>query len=157
MVAAEAKYHKSCHLQFFNRYRAFLRSRTTKAEKDTQLFEERAYLELVDWIKIEAANGRENFLMSDLKRLYDERRRIFSLSTTSHATRLKEKLLKTFGSDLKEEGTHRQLTLRFTDGVNTLLQDAKKVRNYDQDMRTIQSTAKSIREDIFDHDGFKFS
>ena len=156
MVAAEAKYHHSCNTQFYNRYKAFIRSRTTKDEKDAKLFEERAYLELVDWIKFEGANGREKIPMSEIVRLYDERRRMFNLSSPSHATRLKEKLLNTFGSDLKEEGTHKQQTLTFTGGLNSLLQDVKKVRNYDQDMRAIQNTANLIREDMFDHNGFKF-
>ena len=88
---------------------------------------------------------------------YDERRGQFNVTTQSHSTRLKEKLLKTFRSDLQEQGSHfGPETLIFTDGLNSLLQDAKNARQYRIKMQTIQKTAKIIRDDLFHHDSFKF-
>ena len=108
-------------------------------------------------MKAEAANGAKTFPMAELSKLYDERREQFNITSQSHSTRLKEKLLKTFGSDLQEQGAEfGPKTLVFTDGLNSLLQDAKNARQFRMDMQTIQKTAKIIRDDLFQHDGFKF-
>ena len=157
LVATEGKYHRSCDTHFYNRYKTFQRARTTKQQKEEELLNERAYLELVDWMKAEAANGAKTFPMAELSKLYDERREQFNITSQSHSTRLKEKLLKTFGSDLQEQGAEfGPKTLVFTDGLNSLLQDAKNARQFQMDMQTIQKTAKIIRDDLFQHDGFKF-
>ena len=157
LVATEGKYHRSCDTHFYNQYKTFKRARTTKQQKEEELLNERAYLELMDWMKAEAANGAKTFPMAELSKLYDKRREQFNLTSQSHSTRLKEKLLKTFGSDLQEQGAEfGPKTLVFTDGLNSLLQDAKNARQFRMDMQTIQKTAKIIRDDLFQHDGFKF-
>ena len=82
-------------------------------------------------MKAEATNGAKAFPMTELSKLYDERREQFNVTTQSHSTRLKEKLLKTFGSNLQEQGSKfGPKTLVFTDGLNSLLQDAKNACQY---------------------------
>ena len=157
LVVTEGKSHQSCDTHFYNRYKTFQRARTTKQEKEEELLNERAFLELVDWMKAEATNGAKAFPMTKLSKLYDERREQFNVTTQSHSTRLKEKLLKAFGSNLQEqESEFGPKTLVFTDGLNSLLQDAKITRQYRMEIQTIQKTAKISRDDLFHHDSFKF-
>ena len=78
--------------------------------------------------------------MTALSKFYDKRREQFNVTTQSHSTRLKEKLLKTFGSNLQEQGSEfGPKTLVFTDDLNSLLQDAKNACQYQMEMQTILS------------------
>ena len=62
LIAAGAKYHMGCYNNFRNRYRRFKNSRISKAVKEERLFDERAFLELIESIKVDAANGVTMFL-----------------------------------------------------------------------------------------------
>ena len=70
LVAAEAKYHRSCNRAYHNIYRSFVRKNVNHEAKEEKLLEERAFLELVDSIKTDTANGVGP--MSDLTKMFDD-------------------------------------------------------------------------------------
>ena len=61
LIAAEAKYHHRYALDFRNPYRRFNQVQTSKAAQAEQLLDERAFLELVESMKVDAANGVKVF------------------------------------------------------------------------------------------------
>ena len=85
LIASERKYHKSCHLSFFNKYKRFKKDNINLKEKDDAMHEERAFIELVDSIKIDIANNVQAFSMADLSKLYDERKKQLGLETVTHS------------------------------------------------------------------------
>ena len=157
LIASEAKYHNHCKTAFYNAYKKHNSSKVTDKANEEQFLEERAFLELVDSIKTDAANGIQLFPMAELTKLLNDRKKQFNLSSLTNVTRLKEKIITIFKGDLKEQGKEMgPKTLVFSDGLNTLVKDALKVREYDKDMQTIAQTAKIIREDMFKHEGYQF-
>ena len=74
MIAVEAKYHKSCEQKFRNKHREFKVSEVNQEDKEQQLKQERAFLELIDYMKNEAKNGVALFPMAELNKQYNERK-----------------------------------------------------------------------------------
>ena len=68
-----------CYNNFRNRYTRFNNSRISKAVKEEWLLDERAFLELIESIKVDAANGVTMFPMAELTKLFNERRQNFNL------------------------------------------------------------------------------
>ena len=101
LIATEAKYHHCCATDFRNRYRSFNQVKISKAAQAEQLLDERAFFELVESMKEDAANGVKIFRMAQLTQLFDERRKLFLLPTPG--TRLKNRILDAFHGDLVEQ------------------------------------------------------
>ena len=66
--------------------------RISKAVKE-RLLDERAFLELIESIKVDAENGVTMFPMAELTKLFNERRQNFNLPNITRPTSLKEKIL----------------------------------------------------------------
>ena len=157
LVAAQAHYHNGCLTSFHNKHRSHQRSKLSDKQLQTLLLEERVKAELIDSIKADAAEGEHIFPFADLMRLYNGRRSDLGLPTRSRGTAIKNDLLEAFKGDLEERGEGNQAkTLVFTHRLNTLVKEAVSRRKLDDDMKAIVSTAKIIREDIFNHNGFSF-
>ena len=94
--------------------------------------------------------------MAELTKQYDTSRKQLNVNMQpAHATRLKERIITVFKGDLEEQGTENgPKTLVFSDGLNTLVKDSLQARLFDEEMQTLMATAKLIREDIFEHEGF---
>ena len=98
------------------------------------------------------------FPLADIMRQYNNRRRELGLAEVSRGTRVKNWILESFGGDMEERGEGNQpKTLVFSEGLNSLIKDVLKKRQIDQDMKVITDCAKMIREDIFNHQGFRFA
>ena len=102
LIAVEVKYYMGCYNNFRNRYRRFNNSRISKAIKEERMHDERAFLELIESIKVDAANG---VTMAELTKLVNERRQNFNLPNITHPTSLKERILTVFKGDLTEQVT----------------------------------------------------
>ena len=105
LVAVEAKYHNNCKIAFHNEYRKFNNNKSTEAANEQRFHEECCFFELVDSIKMDAANGVQLFPLAELKELLDERRKQFNLTSPSNVTRLKDKLVDVFKGDLIVQGS----------------------------------------------------
>ena len=111
-----------------------------------------ASISIVQSIKTDAANGVALFPMSDLTKMFDDQKKQLKIQRSTHATRLKERILKAFKGNLRESGADTgPKTLIFRDGLYTLVREALLTRNYNKDMQMIVDTAKMVREDIFSH------
>ena len=67
--------------------------------------DERAFLELFDSMKNDAANRVKIYLMAELNNQFNERRKQFNLPPATHTTRLKGRIISAFNGDLVKQGT----------------------------------------------------
>ena len=157
LIAAEAKYHRSCQTAYSNWYKKFKSQKISSKDREEQFLNERVYMELIDSIKNDCANGIKFFPMADLTKQYEDRKKQLNLPVYTHSTRLRERIVKDFGGDFTVQGNEGgPKTLVFGDGLNTLVKDALQSQSPTKDMQIIAQAAKIIREDIFQHEGFQF-
>ena len=91
LIADEGKYHRSCQVGFLNRWKKFQSEKISSKDKTEQFLNERIYMELVESIKNDCANGEKFFPMAELTKQYDDRRKQLNLpSANTHSTRLRE-------------------------------------------------------------------
>ena len=102
--------------------------RISKAVKE-RLLDERAFLELIESIKVDAENGVKMFPMVELTKLFDERRQNFNLPNITRSTTLKERIFTTFKGDLKEQGTEQGPKTLVFSGLNTLVKETLETRD----------------------------
>ena len=158
IVAADTKYHRPCLPEFYSKLRSWRRAQINPENVEEEMKSARVFLELIEDMKEQMEGGKCIFPLSRLVRDTNLRRLEFGLTSLVHATRLKEKILEEFQGDLVEHGTtYERKNLVIREGLNSLVKDAMKEREYKDDVKAIARVAKVIRGDMFDHKGFKFS
>jgi len=123
LVAQEAKYHRNCLLNLYNRARK-IREMAGKCADDEHSIAGLAFAELV--VFIEEAHVDDGtapvFKLADLAQLYTARMEQLGVKHDSrvHSTRLKERVLAHF-PDMREEQRGRDVLLVFTDDLGDAL------------------------------------
>ena len=76
-------------------------------------------------------------------------------SKSINKTRLKQQFLEHF-MEAKEETDGKKVLLVFREGMKEILKDAVKERDFSEDALILAKPAKILRNDIFNHQPFKF-
>ena len=101
----------------------------------------KAFLELIESINVDAANGVTMFPIAELTKLFNERRQNFNLPKITRPTSLKERILTAFKGDLTEQGTEQGP--KTFDGLNRLVKEALEA--------CVILTKKSSHGDLLHH------
>ena len=118
--------------------------------------ESRAFVELVNYIEISVHSGTLLFRFSELHSyaVYS-RLENFGIKKSINKTRLKVQLLEHF-PEAQEQFDGRNVII-FKEGMKDMLRNALKKRNFSGDVEVLAKAATFIRDDIFNHQGFKFT
>lgn len=80
--------------------------------------------------------------------------RLISLSTKPC---LKNRIIAHYHGEIQEQTDGKNTVLVFNQGIETLLKDALKKRNCEEEAFSFVNAAKCIRNDVFQMPGFSFS
>lgn len=157
MIASEAKYHLSCLTKLRNRYRTFIRKQNkTEENTDNKMNECRAFIELIRYMEECVIGGTFLFKLNEMHSLYVERLKDLGIRKTINKSRLKAKILEAF--PLVQEQSHGQnIVFVFEEGMRSMLTDALIIRDFSEDALILSKAAAIIRNDMFNHTGFKFT
>jgi hypothetical protein len=160
LIAIEAKYHLKCLVALRNRYRTFVR-RASQGHPNGEHGEEKmkesiALVELINHIEKSVDSGILLFRLSELHNLYISRLLDLEVRKVINKTRLKECLLDHF-HEAQEQYEGKHIIIVFKEGMANILRDALKERDYSEDAITLAKAANIIRNDMFNHSGFKFN
>ena len=140
-----------------NRYRSCTRKAVLESEKTGEkLNESRAFVELSDYVERSVYSGTLLFKLSELHTLYVSRLEDLGVDKAINKTRLKLQLLEHF-PEAQEQSDGKKVIIVFKKGMESMLRDAMKKRNYSEDVEILARAATIIRNDIFSHDGFNFN
>ena len=158
LIAIEAKYHLKCLVNLKNRYRSCSRKAVLESEKEGEkkLNESRAFVELSNYIERSLYSGTLFFKLSELHTLYVNRLEDLGIEKEINKSRLKLQLLEHF-PEAQEQYDGRNIVIVFKKGMESMLRDAIKKRDFSEDVEILAKAAKIIRNDIFDQDWFKFN
>jgi hypothetical protein len=160
LVAIEAKYHMRCLTNLRNRERAEDRRKrseaTWEAEEDERINESRAFVELIEFINDAVENDTHFFVLSELHSLYEARLKDLGIEKSVNRFRLKTRILQEF-SEAQEQTDGRQTVIVFKKGLQSIVKEALKERDFSDDAIALARAAKIVRQDMFSHKGFKFS
>ena len=82
---------------------------------------------------------------------------MFNINTTFNETYFKNDILECFGGELQEHRVGKRVVLIFREGMQEILKERLKDRDYSEDARTLRKAAQIIRHDIFEFVAPKFS
>jgi hypothetical protein len=157
VIAIEAKYHKHCLTHLQNRYRSYKRKLAAEKNTDVTVNESRVFVELIAHITTSVETGEYMFQLKDLFNLYVERLKSFDIHKDVNKTRLKQQILDHFKQDLQEQHIGKNVVLVFKEGMEKILKNALKERDFSEEVRVLAKAATIVRQDMFDHKGFQFS
>ena len=101
-------------------------------------------------------SGINLFKLTEIHSLYISRLKELGVEKQVNKTRSKSSLLEHF-SEAQEQHDGRHTLLIFKEGMKDMLKDALRKRDFDEDAVTLAKAAKIIRNDILNHDSFKFT
>ena len=158
VVAIEAKYHFECLSKYRNKHRALQRSISSmQSEKDDVLqVQAIVFAELVDFIECQVAAGQFIFKLAELHTIFQTRLRSIGHEVSINKSRLKNKLLDRFTGKCQEQSDGKNTLFVFNKGLQDLLKEEDKNRNFDIEAREMTRVVKMIRKDILDWNGFTF-
>ena len=155
MVAIEAKYHSKCMLAYKRKYTAYVKScnKIETSTNDDSAAEARTFAELISFMESSAESGT----LSSLHDLYVSRLRNLQVDKSVNKTRLKNRIIAHYHGEIQEQTDGKNTVLVFNQGIETLLKDALKKRNCEEEAFSFVNAAKFIRNDVFQMPGFSFS
>ena len=157
LIAIEAKYHFKCLINLRNRYRSCIRKAVLESEETGEkLNESRAFVKLANYIERSVFSGTLFFKLSELHMLYVSRLEDLGIKKAINKTRLKLQLLENF-PEAQEQRDGKKVIIVFKKGMESMLRDAMKKRNFSEDLEILAKAATIIRNDIFSQEWFKFS
>jgi len=158
LIAIDAKYHLNCLASYKNRYRSFIRSKTSsQSQNEDKLLLAHAFVELVSYIESNTESGNFIFKLSLLHNLYESRRHSFGVEKSINITRLKKKLLEHFSGEYQEQSDGKTPFLVFNDSLKAMLKESINSRDFGSESISMAKLAKIIRREIFEWDTFNFS
>ena len=150
--AKEAK----CLVSLRNRYRSYKRKSSQAPENiDEQMSESRVFVELVSFINKVVESGTLLFKLVELYSLYVDRLGDFGIKKLVNKTRLKVRLLQHF-PEAQEQCDGKNVII-FKRGMEKMLNEALKKRDFSEDAAILVKVAMIIRSDAFDHHCSKLS
>src|SRR6218665_1629253 len=154
VIALEAKYHKRCLTNLYNRVRAQKRKdfKIARANGTENIMESLVFAELVSFVKNSKTDDSDPVLkLSELKKLYVKRLEELGLPVSGvNSSRLKERLCKNIAG-LKSYKQGRECVLAFEDGIGQALVDLCRINN-DDNAICLARAADIIREQLFLND-----
>ena len=157
LIAREAKYHLKCLVNLRNQYRSHVRKSSQQArDTDEKLNESRAFMELTSYIEKAVDTGNLLFQLSDIHSMYVNRLEDFGINKQINKTRLKVNLLENF-PEAQEQHDGKNIIIVFEEGMKNMLREAIKKRDFSEDVAILAKAATIVRNDIFNHDHFKFT
>ena len=157
LIAQEMKYHLKCLTSLGNCYKSHVRKLNQEEDKahtaEENMNISRVFVELVSYIEKTVQSGTSLFKLSEIHFLYMNRLKDFGISK---GTRLKERLLEHF-PEADEQCDGRNTIITFNKGVQSILREALKERDFSEDANILAKAATIIRTDIFNHGNFKFT
>ena len=159
MFAIEAKCHSRCMLAYKCKYIAYVRSysETGTTTNDDSAAEACTFAELISFMESLAESGTLLFKLSSLHDLYVSRLRNLHVDKSVNKTRLKNRIIGHYHGEIKEQSDGKNTVLAFNQGIETLLKDALKKCNCEEEAFRFVNVAKYIRNDVFQMPGFSFS
>ena len=146
-------YNAKCILAFRRKYAAFVNSSSgtdhDTINSDDSVSEALAFAELTFFIEGSAENGTFVFKPSNLHELYVSSIRSLLVDKTIHKTRLKNRIIEHYQGNIQEQTDGRNTVLVFKEGMNLMLKDALKSRDYEAEAFTLAKAPKIIRHEIF--------
>ena len=146
MVALEAKYHKKCHVNLYNRART-LESTVSNKSCDAHLHSI-AFAEVVTLMEdLRTEDIVPVFKLTDLACMYKTRLEQLCADVEGwiHTSRLKEKLSVLL--DLQEHSQGKRIILTFNKDIGSAL---RKACNFDDDAMHLACAAQIVRKEIFE-------
>ena len=160
LIAIEAKYHTRCLTALRNQHRSLIRqnrsAELTDVKEDENVNESRAFIELVDFIEKSVENETLFFVLAELHDMYQIRLNDLGVNKQVNRFRLKNKLLAHF-EEAQEQTDGRRTVIIFKNGLQSVLKDVLKERDFSDDVAILTKAAKIVRKDMFSHEGFTFS
>ena len=160
LIAIEAKYHMKCLTILRNSHRSLKRrnknTEVLEAEEDDKINESRAFVELVHYMENSVESGTLFFVLSELHMLYETRLKDLGVAKSVNRFRLKNKILGHF-TEAQEQNDGRKTILIFNNGLQNILKEAVKERDFSDDAAVLAKAAKIVRRDMFSHKGFNFT
>lgn len=161
LVAMEAKYHARCLIAFRNRYRSVQRAKVATAKQkecsNETILLALAYGELFSYIESQIDVGETLFILAELHRLLQERLTILGVHTGTHRPTVKAKIMQRFKGKCDEQFDGRNTVLVFNSGLQELLKEALKFRDYNAQALSLMNTVKQIRTDMLDFETDTFT
>jgi len=149
LVAIEAKYHKQCMDAFRIRYRSYKRSQATFSDStDQSLTESRVFTEIISFIETNVEQGEYIFPLADLHKMCVTRLADLGYEKQVNKTRLKNKLLGHYQDQCQEQSVDKQTVLVFNEGLQKVLKEELKSRDFEKDALSMVHVAKVIRQEI---------
>ena len=157
LIAKEAKYHLKCLTSLRNCYRSHQRKFTQAPEViNEKMNESRVFVELITFIEKSVDSGTLLFKLAELHSLYVDRLSDFGINKVVNKTRLKNNLLHHF-PEAQEQCDGKNIVIIFKKGMEDMLKDALKKRDFSEDATILAKSAKIIRNDIFTNECLKFN
>lgn len=159
MVAIEAKYHSRCVLAYKRKYTAYVKrcSERETTTNDVSAAEARTFAELISFMESSAEGGTLLFKLSSLHDLYVSRLRNLHVDKSFNKTRLKNRIIEHYHGAIQEQTDGKNTVVVFNQGIETLLKDALKKRNCEEEAFNFVNDAKYICNDVFQMFGFSFT
>ena len=149
LIAIEAKYHKQCMDTFRIRYRSYKRSLATLSDStDQSLTDSRVFAEIISFIEANVEDGEYIFPLTDLHKMCVSRLAALGYEKQVNKTRLKNKLLDHYQDQCQEQLVGKQTVLVFNEGLQKLLKEEFKSRDFEKEALSMVHVAKVIRQEI---------
>lgn len=149
LVAIEAKYHKQCMDAFRVRYRSYKRSMATLSDTtDQSMTDSRVFVEMISYIEANVEDGEYIFPLVDLHKMCVARFAALGYEKQVNKTRLKNKLLNHYKDQCQEQSVGKQTVLVFNEGLQKLIKEELKSRDFEKDALSMVHIAKLIRQEI---------
>ena len=97
------------------------------------------------------------FKLSSLHDLYVSHLRNLQVDKSVNKTRLKNRIIAHYHGEIQEQTDGQNTVLVFNQGMETLLKDAMKKRNCEEEVFRFVNAAKYIRNDVFQMPEFSFT
>ena len=157
LIAMEVKYHLTCLVKLKNSYRSLIRKAKQTAENtDEKMNESRAFVELTRYIEKSVDSGTLLFKLSEIHSLYMGRLEELGIKKLVNKTRFKDNLLERF-PEAQEQCVGRNIVIIFKEGLQNMLREVLKNRDFSEDAVILAKAAAIVRKDIFNHKCFKFT
>ena len=111
---------------------------------------------LLNYIKKTVYSGTLLFKLSEIHVLYVNILEDLGIKKAINKTRLKVCLLEHFPEAL-EQFDGRNTVIVFKKGMENMMKEALKKRDFSEDAMTLAKAATIVRNDIFNHQAFKFA
>ena len=118
--------------------------------------ESRVFVELITYIEKAVESGALIFRLADLHSLYVNRLGNLNITKSINKTRLKSDILHHF-SEAQEQCDGKNTIIVFKKGMQNMLKEELKKRNFSEDATIPTKAAMIIRNDTFNHQCFKFN